>query len=250
MVNLISLAIFINTIFPLLDERQSRICAAGAAIMVGHGGISTVSQISGISRVTITNGIKEIGTDLEIDGKIRRKGAGRPTLISQDLTLLDDLNSLLEISTKGDPQNTIRYTNKSTRTLAKELQEMGHKISHVKVYQLLKDQNFGLRGCKKDVEGNQHEDRNKQFLHINSVCKKALLEHQPVLSVDTKKKELIGNYKNAGKKWMPEGKDELVEVHDFPNPSTPKAAHMVFMMWGKILDLLMLGQIMTLPLLP
>jgi hypothetical protein len=124
---------------------------------------------------------------------------------------------------KGNPENPLCYTNLSTRTLAKELQEKGHKISHVKVYQLMRDQNIGFRGCKKDLDGNQHEDRDEQFHHINSVCKQALIEHQPVLSVDTKKKELIGNYKNPGQKWMPEGEEQLVEVHDFPTPSIPKA---------------------------
>jgi hypothetical protein len=223
MVNIIGLVTMITTFLPLLDERQTRIFVALDAKAVGHGGVSSVSSISGISRVTITNGIKELDTDLIIDGKIRRKGAGRPTLISQDLTLLKDLEILLEESTIGNPENPIRHTNKSSRTLAKELQEKGHKISHVKVFQLLKDQNFGLRGCKKELEGNQHEDRDQQFHHINSVCKQASKEHQPVLSVDTKKKELIGNYKNPGQKWMPKGINELVGVHDFPEPSIPKA---------------------------
>jgi hypothetical protein len=197
--------------------------AASEAKILGHGGISFISSITGLSRTTITKGIRELEISSIDDERIRRIGAGRPTLISKDLTLLDDLHTLLADSTRGDPENLLCWTNKSTRTLTEALVDMGHKIGHVQVSYLLKHEGFSLRGNRKVLEGNQHEDRDGQFFHINNFCKEAISIGQPVLSVDTKKKELIGDFKNAGKKWMPDGKDELVNVHDFPNPLISKA---------------------------
>lgn len=214
----------ILAMLPLLNEKQRRIYVATEARALGYGGISLISNISGIARSTITRGIKELDdADSLNDNKIRRIGAGRPTHLSNDLTLLSDLETLLEDSTRGDPENILCWTNKSTRTLAEALNIMGHTIGHVTVSELLKTLGYSLRGNRKVVEGNQHDDRDLQFNYINNLCSIALEEGQPVLSVDTKKKELIGNYSNDGKKWMPKGKEECVNVHDFPDPLVPKA---------------------------
>jgi transposase len=213
----------INKILPILNEKQRRLYVASEAVLLGPSGVSIISGISGMSRTTITKGIEELDEAHIDDVRIRKIGAGRPALTNTDLTLLDDLHKLLDGSTRGDPEEFIRWTNKSTRTLAKALEKMGHQISHVKVSQLMKSEGFSLRGNKKVVEGNQHADRDEQFKYINETCKIAIKHGNPVLSVDTKKKELIGNYKNSGRVWMPPDKDELVNVHDFPDPLMPKA---------------------------
>jgi transposase len=210
-------------VWPHLGERERRMMAASHALALGHGGITIVSSICGLSRVTITKGIKEL-EDKPLDkGRVRKPGSGRPTLITKDPDLLTDLTNILEETTRGDPESTLLWTFKSTRKLSAELARLGHKISHFRVGKLLKNLGYRLQGNKKTQELNQHKDRNKQFLFINRTVKIALKQGQPVLSVDTKKKELIGNYKNPGRQWLKSKNPKLVNGHDFATPDIPKA---------------------------
>ncbi|MDR1871266.1 MAG: ISAzo13 family transposase [Deltaproteobacteria bacterium] len=213
----------IHNIWPHLNERQRRLLAAAEAVELGHGGITAISEICGLSRVTITKGIKELDEDPIEAGKLRKPGSGRPQLLSNDPEIMDDLLYILEDSTRGDPENLICWTSKSTRNIAKELCRKGHKISYFKVRHLLLDLGYSLQSNRKVLEGKQHEDRDDQFKFINELCKKALNEGQPVLSVDTKKKELVGNHKNPGQQWREKSNPIKVNVHDFPDPDTPKA---------------------------
>jgi hypothetical protein len=214
----------IQDMWPHLNERQRRFFAAGQAQLIGHGGITLVSNICGLSRVTITAGIKELKNNPEIlEGRIRNIGSGRPSIISTDLTLQDDLLNLLEGSTRGDPERLLYWTLKSTRNLAEALEKMGHQISHVQVARMLKALGYRLLSNRKVEEGSQHEDRDKQFRFIEKSCKRALNLGQPVLSIDTKKKENVGNYKNSGQQWRMKDDAERVKVHDFPDPAIGKA---------------------------
>jgi hypothetical protein len=206
-----------------LNERQRRLYAAARAKSLGYGGIALVSKICGLSRLTIAKGIRELSEPPILEGKIRNAGAGRPTLMSIDSTLIEDLHTILDGSIRGDPERLLYWTCKSTRQIAKALADYGHKISHMLVSHLLKSEGYSLLSNKKILEGNQHLDRDAQFNYINNLCKKTLQEGQPVLSVDTKKKELIGNYKNHEKKWCNNDTQEMINVYDFYNLSVPKA---------------------------
>jgi transposase len=212
-----------SNMWPLLNERQRRHYAASEALALGHGGITLVSDICGLSRVTITKGINELGDKNFFDGRLRMPGAGRPSLVSIDSTLVDDLTDILEETTRGDPESLLCWTCLSTRNIAEVLNKMGHSVGHVYISYLLKEQGYSLQSNRKVEEGRQHNDRNEQFQFINTLCKRALNAGQPVLSVDTKKKEIIGNFKNAGQKYMPKYNPEKVNVHDFPDPLVPKA---------------------------
>ena len=210
----------------VLDERQRRLLAGVEAKVLGRGGISAVAVATGISRATIMAGISEIeamkSTDLGADQPAahqstgtRQAGGGRKKIQTKDETLLPDLLSLVDSSTRGDPQSALRWTCKSLRNLADELNAKGHKVSHVVVGKLLKNQDFSLQANVKVLEGNQSPDRNAQFEHINAAVTAALQANEPVISVDTKKKELVGTYKNAGQEWLPSGEPVKVKVHDF-----------------------------------
>jgi hypothetical protein len=213
----------LNSLWPVLNERQRRLIAATQANALGHGGITCVSEICGLSRVTITKGLKELENVDDLEGRVRKVGSGRPTIISTDLTLEDDLLELLEGSTRGDPEKLLYWTLKSTRNLAFALVKKGHQISHVQVARMLNKFGYSLQSNTKLEEGSQHDDRNQQFEFIEKTCKIALTKGQPVISVDTKKKENIGNYKNQGRQWREKRNPEIVKVHDFPDPSVPKA---------------------------
>lgn len=213
----------INKVWPHLNERQRRLFAASQAQLLGYGGISVVSEICGLSRVTITKGLKDLDDGTILEDRIRNIGSGRPTLISTDSTLEDDLLDILEGSTRGDPEKILYWTFKSTRTLADALQDMGHTISYVQVGRMLNRLGYSLQANTKVEEGKQHVDRNSQFLFIEKSCKSALRAGQPVISIDTKKKEIIGNYKNPGRQWAQKDKAKRVNVHDFPDPNVPKA---------------------------
>jgi hypothetical protein len=210
-------------IWPHLDERGRRMTAANEARELGHGGVSLVSRACGLSRVTITKGIRELDLPPLATGRVRRPGAGRPAIERRDPELPESLDLLVEPLARGDPESPLRWTIKSTRTLAAELRDQGHPISHEKVAQLLRDLDYSLQGNRKTKEGNQHPDRDAQFRYINKQVRRALARHQPVISVDTKKKELIGNYVNAGRQWRPAGSPEFVNGHDFPGPEVPRA---------------------------
>ena len=203
-------------LFPHLDERGRRSFAAAEARAAGYGGIAAVSRATGIAASTIGRGLKELACGSEVAAdRIRRPGGGRKALVTTNATLLEDLLALVSPSERGDPMSPLRWTCKSLRRLAAELGARGHKISHTVVGELLKQQKFSLQANRKSREGDTHPDRDAQFAHINACVTRALGEQQPVISVDTKKKELVGDFKNAGRQWRPHGQPEDVRVHDF-----------------------------------
>jgi hypothetical protein len=213
----------LSSIWPHLNERARRMVAASEALGLGYGGISRVSRVCGLSRVTITKGIRELQAEPLDPGRIRRPGAGRPKLTSRDPTLPGALEALVEPLARGDPESPLRWTCKSTRTLAKELTAQAHPVSHEKVAQLLRSLNYSLQGNRKTEEGGDHPDRDAQFQYINGQVRRALAAHCPVISVDTKKKELIGNYENKGQNWRKAKTARQVNGHDFPGPAVPRA---------------------------
>ena len=197
--------------------------AANEALHEGHGGITRISRVCGLSRVTITKGIRELDQEPIAAGRIRRPGGGRRKLVVRDPDLPQALEKLVEPLTRGDPQSPLRWTCKSTRTLAAELLSQRHPISHETVAQLLRGMDYSLQGNRKTEEGADHPDRNAQFLHINEQVRLAMNAGRPVISVDTKNKELIGNYENTGRQWRKSKSPELVNGHDFPDPEVPRA---------------------------
>ena len=201
---------------PQLDERGRRYFAASEARAAGYGGITATARATGIARSTIGRGLKDLahGSDLP-GGRVRRPGGGRKPLTEVDATLLDDLLALVSPSERGDPMSPLRWTVKSLRRIAAELRALGHRISHTAVGELLKCKGFSLQANRKTREGEGHPDRDAQFAHINAQVTHAMAERQPVISVDTKKKELVGDFKNAGREWRPQGNPEEVRVHDF-----------------------------------
>jgi hypothetical protein len=198
--------------------------AANEAIGLGYGGVSLVRRACGLSRKAIAKGIREIKSgDSAVAGRIRRPGAGRKNLLVADVGLLTALDRLIDGGTRGDPESPLRWICKSTRTLAVELGRQRHPISHVRVAQVLHDQHYSLQSNRKLEEGEDHPDRDAQFRHINQGVKRALAVGQPVISVDTKKKELVGNYDNAGQQWLRAKHPRNVQGHDFPGPDVPRA---------------------------
>ena len=211
----------------ILDERQRRLHAAVEAKLLGHGGVKRVSQATGVARGSILAGIKELESPQRVlpdePRRVRRAGAGRKKLVDRDPAVREALERLVEPATRGDPQSPLRWTCKSLMQLARELGEQGHAISHVSVGVLLKEMGYSLQGNRKTLEGASHPDRNAQFEYINDKTQAALSAGQPVISVDTKKKELVGPYKNGGKEWRPQGEPEEVKVHDFVDKELGRA---------------------------
>ena len=197
--------------------------AANEAVQDGYGGISRISRACGLYRVTVTKGVRELEEDPVAAGRIRRPGAGRHTLLLRDPELPRALETLVEPLARGDPQSPLRWTCKSTRTLAAELSHQHHPVSHEKVAQFLREMDYSLQGNRKTEEGSDHPDRDAQFHYINDHVRRALAAGRPVISVDTKKKELIGNYENKGRQWRKSKSPEFVNGHDFPDPSVPRA---------------------------
>jgi hypothetical protein len=210
-------------IWPHLDERARRLFAASEARARGRGGVSLVSRASGLSRVTITKGLRELDEPPLPAGRIRREGGGRRAVEVVDPGIPDLLDALVEPLSRGDPESPLRWTIKSTRALAGELRESGHRISHETVAQLLHHLDYSLQGTRKTKEGKQHPDRDAQFRFINEEVRKALAAKRPVISVDTKKKELVGDFENAGRQWRRAKTPHQVQVHDFPTPDVPRA---------------------------
>ena len=203
-------------ILPYLDERQRRLFAAAEAKAAGYGGIAAVSRVTRIAASTIGRGLKDLEAPAPPSpGAVRRPGGGRKSLSATNPRLLEDLNGLVEPSARGDPMSPLRWTCKSLRRLSAELKKLGHQISHTVVGELLKKQKFSLQANRKTLEGADNPDRDAQFHFINDAVQAALAENQPVISVDTKKKELVGDFKNAGREWRPQGEPEDVRVHDF-----------------------------------
>jgi hypothetical protein len=213
----------LRVLWPHLTERSRRMIAAAEANQLGYGGVSLVSRACGLSRVTITKGLSELAAPPLSEERIRRPGGGRRSLTDHDPKLPELLESLVEPLARGDPQSPLRWTCKSTRTLAKELTGRRHPISHEKVAQLLRTLDYSLQGNRKTEEGDDHPDRDAQFRHINKEVRFALTQGWPVISVDTKKKELVGNYENDGQQWRKQKSAERVSGHDFPDPSVPRA---------------------------
>ena len=204
-----------------LDERMRRLVAAAESDAIGYGGVSAVARMTGVSRRAITEGMKELNQQKVSRGtrspqsRIRRKGAGRKRTVEKDLTLLEDLDRLVDPVTRGDPESPLRWTCKSVRRLAEELQHEGHAVSYQTVAELLHALDYSLQANQKTLEGSQHADRDEQFEYINRKAQRYLKHGQPVISVDTKKKELVGDFKNAGREWELKGQPEEVRVHDF-----------------------------------
>lgn len=213
----------LDQMWPHLNERSRRMLAGAEALQIGYGGVSLVSRACGLSRVTVTKAIKELQHTPISEGRIRRSGGGRRQLVELDPGLTHALESLVEPLTRGDPMSPLRWTCKSTRTLATELTRSQHPVSHEKVAQLLWDKGYSLQGNRKTEEGEDHPDRDAQFRHINREVSRALAKGQPVISVDTKKKELIGNFENKGRQWRGKLAAEHVQSHDFPDPTVPRA---------------------------
>jgi transposase len=202
-----------------LDERTRRLVAASEALALGWGGISATSRATGLSRATIRLGIAELhGAPAADPGRIRRPGGGRKKAVDSDPTLQRDLEALVEPVTRGDPESPLRWTCKSLRKLAADLREQGHRVSHQLVAELLQAAGYSLQSNRKTREGGDHPDRDAQFAHIAATSADYLAKGEPVISVDAKKKELIGDFKNGGREWRPKGDPEEVRVHDFPIP--------------------------------
>jgi Rhodopirellula transposase DDE domain len=211
---------------PVLDERGRRRFAAAEARMAGRGGVSAVSRITGLARSTIRRGLDELerAADDAMSGRVRRPGGGRKKATEVDRTLLRDLKDLVEPTTRGDPEAPLLWTSRSLRNLADALRTMGHEIGHNVVGDLLRQLNYSLQSNRKTREGTHNPDRDAQFGYINSQVKAALASDQPAISVDTKKKELVGDFKNAGRELRPKGQPEPVRVHDFKIPELGRAA--------------------------
>jgi len=213
-----------DSIWPHLDERARRITAAGEAMAIGRGGISIVHRACGLSRQVIANGIREIEEQRILPrGRLRSAGGGRKPAEFHDPKIIEVMERMIDSDTRGDPESPLKWVTKSTRTIAAELTKRNHPISHTKVAQFLHKENYSLQGNRKTEEGADHEDRDAQFRHINTSVKKHLALQLPVISVDTKKKEILGNYKNGGQEWRPAKDPRKVQGHDFPGPDVPRA---------------------------
>ncbi|MFZ0536188.1 MAG: ISAzo13 family transposase [Candidatus Sulfotelmatobacter sp.] len=204
-----------------LDERMRRLVAASESAAIGYGGVSVVARATGVSRRAITEGMRELSQQemkrepLPSQSRIRRKGAGRKRTVDKDPSLREDLDRLVDPATRGDPESPLRWTCKSVRILAEELRREGHAVSYQTVAELLHEMEYSLQANQKKLEGSQHADRNQQFEYINRKAQRYLKQGEPVISVDTKKKELVGDFKNPGREWQPQGQPEKVRVHDF-----------------------------------
>lgn len=204
------------TLSPHLDERERRLLAATEARLAGYGGIAAVVRATGVAASTIGRGLRDLAAEGPLDPRrVRRRGGGRRPLTVTDPRLLPGLLSLAGPDERGDPMSPLRWTCKSLRHLADEMAAKGHTVSRTVIGQLPRAEKFSLQGNSKTEEGGEHEDRDAQFLHIDKSVTEAMAAHQPVIPVDTKKKELAGNFKNDGREWRPKGSPEEVRVHDF-----------------------------------
>lgn len=208
---------------PVLDERQRRLWMAIEAREAGRGGITMVAQATGAARTTVTRGVDELDSSATDSGRIRRAGAGRKRAETIHPELTTALERLVDPDVRGDPESPLRWTIKSTRQLSAALSGQGHHASEWLVRRLLHEAGYSLQAAVKQVEGKQHPDRDAQFRYINDRVREHHSAEQPVISVDSKKKELVGRYKNAGRRWQPAGQPEPVNTHDFPDKEFGKA---------------------------
>ena len=207
-----------------LDERAWRLLLGAEAKALGRGGITAVAAAGGVHPDTVAQGVRELDYPEPIPGRVRRPGAGRPSVARTDPGLVDALDALVEPGSRGDPESPLRWTTKSTAKLAAELSAAGHRVSPRTVARLLKTSGYSLQANAKAVEGKQHPDRDAQFAYLNTQAGAFQVAGDPVISVDTKKKELIGNYAAAGREWEPAGQPVRVNVHDFPDMVLGKVA--------------------------
>ena len=217
------LAAKFQAIFPHLDERQRRLLMGAEARALGHGGIRAVARAAGVREATVSLGVSELDSGADPLGRARRPGGGRKRAADLDPGLRTALLALVEPEERGDPMSPLRWTTKSTRTLADELTRQGHRVGADTVGDLLREEGFSLQGNAKTIEGQRHPDRDAQFRYINEQVKAHQGTADPVISVDTKKKELVGQFKNAGRQWRPKGQPEATRTHDFPGDSAGKA---------------------------
>ena len=209
---------------PELDERRRRLWAAAEVRSHPRGGVTAVARATGISATTIYKGLRELESGETLDpGRVRRRGGGRKRLAEKDPALLDALERLVDADSRGDPESPLRWTAKSVRKLADGLRELGHEAHFTTVAGLLRGLGYSLQANAKTREGKQHPDRDAQFRHINATVKAALDAGQPAISIDTKKKELVGEFKNPGCEWRPKGAPAAVLTHDFPSDAIGKA---------------------------
>jgi transposase len=217
------LAAKFDALFPHLDERQRRLLMGAEARALGHGGIAAVAKAARVRAATVSAGVDELEAGAEPLGRIRRPGGGRKRLAETDPGLRAALLALVEPDTRGDPMSPLRWTTLSTRRLARELTGQGHRIGADTVADLLREEGFSLQSNLKSLEGGRTPDRDAQFRYLNEQVKAHQADGQPVISVDTKKKELVGEFKNAGREWCPTGRPVQVAMHDFPDPGAGKA---------------------------
>src|SRR5881394_663889 len=209
---------FLLTILGTLNEAQARWYVAREAIALGRGGIKAMQELTRLSKPTILRGIRELKTeDLPLPDRVRKSGGGRKRLEQSDPSLSEALRQVMEVNTAGDPMSLLRWTNKSTTTIAKELARQGHSLSHETVRKRLMELGYYLQANRKNKDGLSPPERDAQFRYINQQVRRFLARGEPVISVDTKKKERVGNFKNAGKTWRPKGQPQEVESHDFPH---------------------------------
>jgi hypothetical protein len=217
------LAVKLQALLPHLDERQRRLLMGAEAQGLGHGGIRLVARAAGVAEGTVARGVSELEADEPMSGRVRRPGGGRKRLVDLEPGLLSALLALVEPDVRGDPMSALRWTTKSTRTLADELGRQGWRISAGTVAEALRRQGFSLQANAKTLEGKQDPDRDAQFRYLNEQVADHQASADPVISVDTKKKELVGDYKNAGRQWRPNGDPVPVNTHDFPDRQVGKA---------------------------
>lgn len=217
------LTTFFTRVTPHLDERQRRVLAGSVARALGRGGIVAVAEATGMSRSTVQGAVTQVDVGMEVSDRVRAPGGGRPRLVDTDPTLRSDLDSLVDPETRGDPMCPLRWTTKSTEHLAGALREMGHVVSPDTVGRLLKEMGYSLQAPAKETEGTQHPDRDAQFRYLNGQVEAHLAAGQPVISVDAKKKEVLGNLANKGREYEHKGEPTRVDVHDFPDPLLGKA---------------------------
>ncbi len=213
----------LSVLLPELDERQRRLLVGAEAQCIGYGGIEIISEITGITHPTIRRGINEISYGGKNSKRIRKEGGGRKRATKINPNLISIIQDIIEPETRGDPESPLRWTCKSVRNIMDALKKKKCIISHQTVASILHELEYSLQGNKKTKEGAGHPDRNSQFLYINKIAKDFIIKKDPVISVDTKKKELVGNYKNQGKEWKPKGKPQEVNGHDFPDEDVSKA---------------------------
>jgi hypothetical protein len=212
-----------NVLWPHLDERQRRLVMGVEARELGRGGISAVARAAGVSLPTVRKALREVEAGPEPTSRVRRPGGGRKRAVVKDPGLVAALEAMVDPATRGDPESPLRWTTKSTRQLAGALSEGGHRVSSWTVGEVLHGLDYSLQGARKAIEGTEHPDRDAQFGYINDLAGRFLRARLPVVSVDTKKKELVGRYKNGGREWQPKGDPERVKVHDFIDPELGKA---------------------------